>query len=131
MSCKSALFANNSTDQTVNAGGTISFGNALRRYGQDIFAIGGAVEVHPGYYDIDTNFTVTAGGAGTLVVSLLKDGVVIPGANASITTVNDTIYTIAIPAIVRNMCPAGGVITANVTGVNATVNNASIVVKRI
>ena len=84
-----------------------------------------------GYYDIDANITLTAGAAGTVIVSLYKDGVPITGATASATATESGIISVSIPAVVRNMCCCGSVITAILTGVAATITNAAIAVEKI
>ncbi|MGN0317807.1 MAG: hypothetical protein ACI4E1_07755 [Lachnospira sp.] len=125
---KSVIYAANSNSQPFVAAGTvINFGSVVRRYGSNLCLSGGNVEVTgAGYYDVDTNFTVTANDAGTLKIQLFIDGVAIPGAVATITTTAATNYAISIPAIVRHTCCCEGTITAVISGATGSVINAAI-----
>lgn len=132
MSCKSALYAANTSAQSLTAGNTINFGNAVRRFGCNCNVAGGnATITGSGYYDIDADITFTAGGVGTAVITLYKDGAAISGATASVTTAADTTYAVSVPAIVRQICCCESTITAVITGVAATVLNAAIAVEKI
>lgn len=132
MSCKSALYAANTNAQAVAIGGLVNFGTIVRRYGCNCRLEGGnAVVVGSGYYDLDVDLTITAGAAGTAVITLYKDGTPISGATASVTVAANSLYQVSIPAIVRQVCDCEGVITAVITGVATTVNNAAIAVEKI
>lgn len=132
MGCNSALYAANTTSQTVNTNGVISFGNIVRRFGCKLGMSGGNVIISgSGYYDIDANFTVEAGTAGVLTIALYKDGVAIPGANASITAVADSVYNITIPVIVRQTCDCESTITAELVANTGTFGNAAIAVEKV
>lgn len=132
MGCKSALYAANTGQQTIPVGGTISFGNVVRRFGQNIIMSGdGVLTKGAGYYKIDTNFSIIAGAAGTLVITLFKDGMPITGATASHVATSGSEYTISIPAIIKNSCCLESNISAVVSGVNATVDNAAISVVKV
>lgn len=131
MSCKSALYGANTSAQTLAVGSTINFGTISRRYGSNIGLSGGNVTVMgSGYYDLDTNFTFLAA-AGTATITLYKDGVAIPGATASITTAANGTYNMSIPAIIRQVCCEESTITAVITGVAVTMNNAAIAIEKI
>lgn len=128
---KSVLYSANTNSQTVAINGIINFGTIIRRYGCNCNLSGGnAVISGTGYYNIDTAFTFTASDAGTAVITLFNDGVAIPGATVSFTTAANSIYAVSIPAIIRQMCCCNSTITAIVTGVAGTVNNASILVSK-
>ena len=117
---KSVLYAANSNAQTTSAtGSTVDFGSIVRRYGCGLK-----------YYNMDTNFTITPSSTGTLIIQLLQDGNVIPGAKATISTTGSTI-AVSIPAIVREKCCCESTITAMFIGVDTTVNNASITVEKL
>lgn len=132
MSCKSALYAANTTAQTLTAGNTVNFGTIVRKYGNNITIAGGNVLVQgAGYYDMDTNLTVTADGAGTGVITLYKDGAAIPGASVSFTAASGSIYAFTIPAMIRQVCCAESMITAAVSGIPMTVDNAAMTVQKI
>lgn len=129
---RSALYSANILSQTLAVGDNISFGNIVRRFGNNINMSGGNVSLQgAGYYDIDTEFTFTAGVAGTAVITLYKDGTAIPGAVASFTAAADSVYTASIPALVRTFCCTQSTITAVLTGVAGTVNNSSVKVVKV
>lgn len=133
MSCKSALFAAMQTPTEVSAGGVIPLGSLIRRYGCDISLNGNAVNLTgTGYYDVDASITATLTAAGTVTVTLYKDGVAVPGATASETgTANGTV-NLNIPALVRQACcAAGSALTLVLTGAAGTVNNVALRVQRI
>lgn len=132
MSCKSAMYAANASAQEVANGGIINFGAVVRRFGGNCTISGGNVNINgTGYYDMDADVTFTAGGAGTAVISLYKDGVAIPGASASLTAVADSIYSVSVPAIVRQVCCCESVVTAVLSGISGTVTNAAVAIEKI
>lgn len=129
---KSVIYVVNTADQTLAVGNTINFGSIVRRYGCALTASGGNVIIRgAGYYDIDTNFTITPAAAGTLTIMLFKDGVAIPGAETTRTVAADTTYALTIPAIIRETCECESTITAVITGVAAEINNATILVEKM
>lgn len=132
MSCKSALFAANTNDQTLAIGNVINFGSIVRRFGCNCNLSGGNATIQgSGYYDINTNFTFTASTAGTVIITLYKDGTQIPGAISTTTVVADSIYSINISAIVREACCCESTITAVLSGTTGTINNAAIILEKI
>lgn len=123
--CKSLLYAVNASPQ---AGPDVNFGSIVRKMGQNIqFSGGNPVIIGSGYYKIDSKFVVTLAEAGTATITLLEDGVPIPGATATFTVAAGT-YTVSIPAVVREICCEKNTITATVS--NGTVANASILIER-
>lgn len=137
MSCKSALFAAMQTPTAVAAGGVIPLGSLIRRYGSDLSLSGSAVNIEgncqsQGYYDVDASITATLTAAGTVTVTLYKDGVAIPGATASETGMASGTVNLSITALVRQACcAAGSALTLVLTGAEATVNNVGLRVQRI
>lgn len=138
MSCKSALYAAMQTPTAVAVGGVIPLGSLIRRYGCDISLNGNAVNIvggnqSAGYYDVDASLTVAPTAAGTVTVTLFKDGVPVPGATASATAAAaDDVVDLNIPALVRQVCcAAGSALTLVLTGAAATVNNVALRVQRI
>ena len=138
MSCKSALYAAMQTPTAVAVGGVIPLGSLIRRYGCDLSLNGNAVNIvggnqAAGYYDVDASLTVAPTAAGTVTVTLYKDGVAVPGATASATAAAaDDVVDLNIPALVRQVCcAAGSALTLVLTGAAATVNNVALRVQRI
>lgn len=132
MSCKSTLYAVNSNSQVLALSDTINFGSIVRRFGCNCDLSGGNVIINGvGYYDIDTNFTYTAGAAGDVEIALYKDGTLIPGATVTKTVAANSTYSFSIPTIVRHTCCCESTITAILTGVTGTFTNAAILVEKI
>lgn len=133
MSCKSALYAAMQTPTAVAVDGVIPLGSLIRRYGCDVALNGNAVNITgAGYYDVDASVTVTPAAAGTVTVTLFKDGVAVPGATASETAAANGTVDLNIPALVRQVCcAAGSALTLVLTGAAATVNNVALRVQRI
>ena len=133
MSCKSALYAAMQTPTAVAVDGVIPLGSLIRRYGCDVAINGNAVNITgAGYYDVDASVTVTPAAAGTVTITLYKDGVAVPGATASETAAANGTVDLSIPALVRQVCcAAGSALTLVLTGAAATVNNVALRVQRI
>lgn len=133
MSCKSALYAAMQTPTAVAVDGVIPLGSLIRRYGCDVALNGNAVNITgAGYYDVDASVTVTPAAAGTVTITLYKDGVAVPGATASETAAANGTVDLSIPALVRQVCcAAASALTLVLTGAAATVNNVALRVQRI
>lgn len=121
------------TATAVTAGGVIPLGSLIRRYGCDIALNGNAVNLTgTGYYDVDASITATLTAAGTVTVTLYKDGVAVPGATASETGTASGTVNLNIPALVRQACCASGsALSLVLTEAAATVNNVALRVQRI
>lgn len=131
MSCNSVLYAANTSTQTLAIGDAVDFGGVVRRYGKNINISGGRpYTIGAGYYKIIANVNFSAA-EGEVTVSLLKDGLPITGAEATITAAATTNYNVTIPAIVRNVCCKDSEITAVITGAASTVINASIAIEKL
>ena len=67
------------TPTAVAVDGVIPLGSLIRRYGCDVALNGNAVNITgTGYYDVDASVTVTSTAAGTVTITLYKDGVAVP-----------------------------------------------------
>lgn len=121
------------TPTAVAVDGVIPLGSLIRRYGCDVALNGNAVNITgAGYYDVDASVTVTPAAAGTVTITLYKDGVAVPGATASETAAANGTVDLSIPALVRQVCcAAGSALTLVLTGVTATVDNVALRVQRI
>ena len=127
---KSLIYMVNSNTQSVANGGTVNFGNIVRRYGCNCQSNGNTPVVNgTGYYDIDTNITLT-GAAGTVVLALYKDGVAIPGTSQSATLTANSVTAFNISAPVRIKCCCDSTIALVISGVATEVSNAAIEVKK-
>lgn len=136
MSCKSAIYTAMQTPTEVAVNGVIPLGSLIRRYGCDISLNGNAVNIvgkgYKGYYDVDVSITVSPTAAGTVTATLIKDGVVVPGATASANAAAGAPVTLAFPALVRQACCASGsALSLVLTGAASTVSNVGLRVQRI
>lgn len=128
--CKSAIYVANSTSQNVAVGGAINVGGVIRRFGNNLDAVNGAVYAKGcGFFKADVSVTFT-GTAGTTEIVALQNGVPIPGAEASRTTAATTVYTIGFPFMFRNAGEAS-VITLQVNGSTAEVSNVGMTVVKV
>ena len=121
------------TPTAVAVDGVIPLGSLIRRYGCDVALNGNAVNITgAGYYDVDASVTVSPAAAGTVTITLYKDGVAVPGATASETAAANGTVNLSIPPLVRQACcAAGSALTLVLTGAAATVNNVALRVQRI
>lgn len=117
----------------VAVNGVIPLGSLIRRYGCDISLNGNAVNIiGKGYYDVDVSVTVAPTAAGTVTATLIKDGVVVPGATASANAAAGAPVALAFPALVRQACCASGsALSLVLTGAASTVSNVALRVQRI
>lgn len=135
MSCKSNIYAVNTTSAAVVANGTLPLTNIVRRYGCAANLSGNAVSLsESGYYLVNVNATFTAPVAGVVTIALQDDGVAVQGATASttITTATTEVRSLNFTAIVRVFCnSAPDALTVVNTGVAATYSNIAISVVKI
>ena len=133
MSCKSALYTAMQTPTAIPVDGILPLRSIIRRYGCDANLNGNAVNItNAGYYDVDVSVTVAPTAAGTVTVTLVKDGVPIPGATASAAAATGAPTVLSFPALVRQPCCASGsALSLVLTGAAATVNNVALRVQRI
>jgi hypothetical protein len=132
---KSLIQTSNISQQTVAVGSDISLGSVLRRFGCNCRLNGNAIElVGEGYYTIDVDVTATPTATGNVTVSVLKNGVVIPGATAtnSVSTVGNS-TTLPINTTVRLGCKCDGAssITVVLVAGAGVVNNISVRVVKV
>lgn len=134
MSCSSALYASNRSEQVIPAGvpTVIDFGQIVRKLGNQINMSGGNVSVmSAGYYDMDANFTLSAT-AGEVRIQMFQNGTPIPGAYAIVTAVADALYSVSIPDIIKDTRHSEEVITAVATSDGEiTISNAAIKIEKI
>jgi len=137
MSCKSAMYTANTTNQTLTAGSTVDLGSIIRRFGQNINLNGDDINVSgAGYYDINAEFvlTGTATSAATTTITLMKDGVGVQGATTSVSMAAGDVVTVGINALVREYgccCDNNSNLSFLISGTGAIVNNASVVVEKV
>lgn len=101
---KSLIYTANTAGAAVPIGNTVPVGSIIRRYGECVDATGSAINLlQPGYYEVSVSATFTAATAGDVRLTLLQDGVAVPGATAAetITTATTQISNVGIVAVVR------------------------------
>ena len=104
---KSAIYTVNSTETIVAPGSIIPLGSTIRRFGCNIAQDGNTITLSGGgYYHITATATVSPTAAGDVEVSLVKDGVPIATASATVAAADDLV-TMPINVIVRNTCDCG------------------------
>ncbi len=134
MSCKSAIYTVNTALPTIAANGTIPVGTVIRRFGCNVNISGSGITLTgAGYYDVDVSVTAAPTAIGTVTVTLLKDGVAVPGATASATVaaIGDNV-TLPINALVRlQCCDDSSTLTLALTGAPSVINNAAVVVEKL
>ena len=134
MSCKSAIYVANTGAQALQIGSTISLGSIIRRYGCAVNLNGNGITVDErGYYDVDATVIATAAAAGTVTVTLLRDGTPVPGAVASATAAAAGTVALPITALVRQACgcSGGSTLTLVLGGTAATINNVALKVIKL
>lgn len=114
----SSIFMITNTSSAVLANGTIPLTTIARRKGCAIQAGNNSVVLtKAGYYKLSGTVTFTTPTAGDAVIQVLKNGVIVPGIVASITTTTTTNNrTLALTGIIRVFCNEGN---ANISVLNA------------
>lgn len=130
---KSAIYTVNANTQALAVGSVISLGSVQRRFGQNITLDGNNIRIcGAGYYDVEGVITITGTSAGTVGISLVKDGTVISTSNVSV-AVGDVV-TIPIQALVREYgccCDNSSNLTFVLTTTAETVSYISVTVEKI
>ena len=127
---KSLIYTAYTAGAEIPVGNTVPVGSIIRRYGQCIDATGSAINLtERGYYDVAVSATFTAAAAGNVRLTLLQDGVEVPGATAAetITTAATEIANIGIVAPVRIQCCDTSALSVRVDGTTApTISSMAI-----
>lgn len=143
MSCKSAIYTANTSPVTLNITAqqpevTLPMGTVIRRFGQNVQLSGNGILLDgEGYYDVDASVTLTPVAAGDYTVSLLRDGVAVPGARQTVTAAANAAIAFNIPALVRLQCCNSSAVLTLVLTTTATLpavvtaNNVGAVVEKI
>lgn len=134
MSCKSGIYAVNTTVGTAIALGSVYPATSIiRRYGQYVdIANGGILLKGAGYYDVDIVANATATAIGNIVATLYQDGVAVPGATVTVTAtaIGDEV-SLPISALVRVVgCCTNSVLTVVISGQAVGTNNLAFKVEK-
>ena len=136
---KAALYAANTSAQTVAANGALALGTVIRRFGNDrccnpiINLVNGGVMLGEcGYYAVTVDVTDEPTDAGAVTVALYQDGSPVTGAVATNTaSAASDATSVSVSAIVRVVGCASSVLTAVLTAGSGTVTNAAISVVKL
>ena len=132
--CKSALYTANVVPENVNIGDSVSFGEAIRRFGNSIRVVGGNIVTKGcGDYNFVINVDYTGASTGTTATTftVYDNGQPIPGAKKTVTTGASAVEDLTIPFMAKNTCCMEHIITVVVSGQNITNVTASATVTKI
>lgn len=136
MSCNSAIYTANTTNQAVTAPedqfAQVPFGSVVRRFGKALALDGGNIVLFgSGYFDCELSITFSPTAAGPVTAQLYQDGTPIPGALATAQATAGNPVTLPITALARNCgCACNSTLSI---GVNATgtLNNLAAVIEKV
>lgn len=115
------------TAQSVAANTPIPLTTISRRTGCACqFGVNGVFINKPGYYLVTGTVTFEGTATGTATLEVAKNGAQVPGAEASTTTADGSIYTLPINTIVRVYCNEQATITIQNTGAAIDMTNATL-----
>lgn len=131
---KSAIYTAMTAPTSVAIGSTVPLGTTIRRFGCNIAQDGNAITIKgKGYFLVTASITAAPDAVGTVIVSMSKDGVPVPGATAS-----GSVSTAANPAalpittIVRNACDCdSSALSFTLDGTASTVQNVAVMVVKL
>lgn len=131
---KSAIYTSMTTPTDVAVNGTIPLGTTIRRFGCNITQDGNSVTISGrGYFKVSASITLAPTATTATTVTLLKDGVPVSGATATVTvsTANNEV-ALPIEAIVRNRCDCdSSILSLQLTDTAASVTNVAFVVEKL
>ena len=126
----SLIYLINTGASAVLANGIIPLPTIARRRSRCIQSDNSSIILNaPGYYHVTATVTYTAPAAGNINISVLKNGVVVPGltGGSTISTANTQVQQITINGIVRVGCGEGAaVLTLVNNGLAINTSNVSV-----
>lgn len=131
---RSAIYTALTTATSVISGALIPLGQTIRRFGCNIQRDGNAITLRgEGYFLVNISVTAAPAAAGTVTVTLNRDGVPVTGATASnSTSVAANPVALPVTAIVRNPgCCDSSSLSIVLTGQNSTVQNVAFDVVKL
>lgn len=131
---KSAIYTSMTTPTDVAVNGTIPLGTTVRRFGCNVAQDGNSVTISGrGYFKVSASITLAPTATTATTVTLLKDGVPVSGATATVTvsTANNEV-ALPIEAIVRNRCDCdSSILSLQLADTAASVTNVAFVVEKL
>lgn len=131
MGCKSLISVVNAGSQTVDADGVLSLGAIQRRRSCAMNLNGSGVTIcQPGYYKVDVSAVASPTAAGPITLTLLENGVPVPGGIATQTPVasGDPVTLNINTPIIRVFCNGSKTLTLSVSAA-ATISTLSMSVE--
>lgn len=129
MSCKSAIYAVNTSTVAIPEGGNYQPNTIIRRFGQCCQMANNAMQLNgQGYYDVAVTATVVGTAVGNVTMAVYQDGTAVPGMNASqsIKAIGDTV-TLGTSGIVRLYCGKNSsILTVVIGGQAVTGSNLAV-----
>lgn len=132
MSCKSAIFLENSGSNSVTEGGIIPVGNVVRRFGANLRQEGsGIVAEGDGYYQVVCNFTIVPTGVGVVGVDLLVNSNSVALSQEYAGTASEPVNLTLIGVVRNTCCNARSFIEVELSNGSGTVSQSSIIVTKM
>lgn len=134
MSCKSAIYTANTTATAVAVNGIIPLGETIRRFGANLSQSGNTITARGrGYYDVNVSVSAEATAATDVTVSMLADGIPVPGATATVSaTAAGDIVNLAFPGMIRLLCECDSSnLVLLLTDGAATVQNVAVLIEKV
>lgn len=130
---KSAIYTAVTSGIPVTDGGTLPVGNTIRRFGCNVVSDNNTINLCGiGYYKVDAVATMAAASAAPITISLIQDGVPVPGAKSTITVAGTSEETVLpVTAIVRNKCDCESTLSFTVSGADVTLDNFAVTVEKL
>lgn len=131
---KSLIYTVNESAQNVLDGGLANLGAVVRRFGCNCALSGNGIVIDGvGYYRISAIATAIPDAAGTLTLTVLKDGVPVTGLIADETVAAaDTSVTLPLNGVVRiPCCGSAATLTFQLSGVDCDVTNIAVTVEKV
>lgn len=123
-----SIYTANTTSAALGADSIIPLGAIIRRFGCGLDLNGNGINLlGKGYYAVDASISYTPTAAGLLNVTLIADGVAVPGAVATVTGAAGSTANLHIVGMVKRCCDGAGTLTLQVDQAG-TLDNVALLV---
>ena len=132
MSCKSAIYLQNSGVYSVTEGNTIPLGNVIRRFGQNTQVSGSGIALGGcGYYKVTATFTIVPTAVGVVGVSLTNAGTTVSSNMSYASTASEPV-SLTVVSLVRIVCDSErGFLEFVLSNGSGSVAASNVVVEKI
>lgn len=130
--CKSGIYIGGSFDTALTDGDTVPVGAITWAYGKNVRKNGNAIVLCGcnKAFAIEGSFTVEAASTDPITLTVLQDGVVVPGGTFEITVAGTSANTIIpIHTVVKNECKSSSSITFEISGQDTTLSAESLIIE--